>query len=181
MADPASSSASPRRSFLKEAAAGVVGACCILVPTGAAIVAWLDPLAHSADDEALVSVGSIANLPADGTPRRVTIVTSRNDGWTRDNAVPVGAVYLRRTADRTVQALHSICPHAGCFVDYVPARRMFFCPCHESTFAEDGSMNDPKSPSPRPMDTLEVELRGDEVWLRFRNYRSGIQQKLPIA
>lgn len=181
MADPVSPPASPRRSFLKEAAAGAVGACCILIPAGAAVVAWLDPLARSADGDALIPVGKLSNLPADGSPRRVTIVTSRNDGWTRDNAVPVGAVYLRRTAERTVEALHSICPHAGCFVDYVAARRMFFCPCHESTFAEDGSINDPQSPSPRPMDTLDVELRGDEVWLRFRNYRSGIQQKLPIA
>lgn len=170
-----------RRGFIKEAAAGVVGGCCVLVPAAAGLVAWLDPLSRSAGGGSLVKVGRMDALPPDGTPQRVTVVMGRHDAWTKEGSVPVGAIYLRRTGEKEVQALHSVCPHAGCFVDYQTARGQFFCPCHDSTFAVDGSINDPHSPSPRGMDTLEVELRGDEVWVRFRNFRTGIEGKVPVA
>ena len=57
--------------------------------------------------------------------------------WAKSPAVPVGAVYLRRTGERSVEALQTLCPHAGCFVDYRPEARDFLCPCHNSTFAMD--------------------------------------------
>ena len=170
-----------RRDFLREAAAGAVGGCCLLVPAGAGLVAWLDPLSRSGKSAAAVKVGHLSALPSDGTPQRVTVVTSRADGWTREPAVPVGAIYLRRTAPQTVQALHSMCPHAGCFVDYRPEGKSFFCPCHDSTFALDGTVNDPKSPSPRGMDDLKVELRGDEVWVHFQQFRTGIREKVAVS
>lgn len=129
----------------------------------------------------MIRVTSLASLPADGTPRRVTVIAGRRDGWTREPDVPLGALYLRRTGDRQVQALHSVCPHAGCFVDYQAEKKSFFCPCHDSTFAVDGSINDPKSPSPRAMDGLDVELKGDEVWVRFVQYRTGIQEKVVVS
>lgn len=182
MSESESSTAPSRRSFLKEAAACAVGACCVGVPAVAGLVAWLDPLAQDGSSgEVATRVATLDALPADGTPQRVTVVRGRSDAWTRDGAVPVGAIYLRKTGERTVQALHSMCPHAGCFVDYQAARGVFFCPCHDSTFAVDGSINDPHSPSPRGLDALEVELKGDEVWVVFRNYRTGIQQKVPVS
>ena len=170
-----------RRDFLKQAAAGAVGAGCVLVPAAAGLVAWLDPLSQGTGSTDAVKVGSLEALPVGGVPRRMTVVMGRNDAWTREDSVPVGAIYLRRTADRTVEALHSSCPHAGCFVDYQGARGMYFCPCHDSTFAVDGTINDPRSPSPRGMDALEVELRGNDVWVHFRNFRTGIKEKVPVA
>lgn len=181
MSDSESQVGTGRRGFLAGAAAGVVGGCCVLIPAAAGLVAWLDPLSRSAEGGDAVRVGTLDVLPADGTPRRVTVVTGRTDGWTRENAVPVGAIYLRRLGDGQVQALHSVCPHAGCFVDYHAARGMFFCPCHNSTFAVDGSINDAGSPSPRGMDTLEVEVKAGEIWVRFRSFRTGIKEKVPVA
>ena len=95
-------------------------------------------------------------------------------------AAAIGAVYLRREKGKPVEALNVACPHAGCFVDYVAARHGYLCPCHNSTFALDGKINDPKSPSPRALDTLEVEIRGEgEIWVRFQNYRAGVSTKVP--
>lgn len=181
MAETHSAGDGARREFLIGAAAVVVGGCCTLIPAAAGLVAWLDPLSRTASGGDSVRVGSLDAFPEDGTPRRVTVVMERSDGWTRESAVPVGAVYLRRLAGGAVQALHSVCPHAGCFVDYHATRGMFFCPCHNSTFATDGSINDPASPSPRGMDSLEVEVKDGEVWVRFRNYRTGIKEKVPVA
>lgn len=175
------SGAQPRRRFLTEAAAGAVGACCAAVPLASGLVAWLDPLSRNSGAGDWIPVGGLSSVPADGTPVRVAVISGRSDAWTRDNAVPVGVVYLRRTAPSQVVALHSVCPHAGCFIDYQTDRKAFFCPCHDSTFAVDGSINDPRSPSPRPMDTLAVEVRGESVWLRFQNFRSGIPAKVALT
>ena len=84
-------------------------------------------------------------------------------------------------AAATVEALQTICPHAGCFVDYRPDARDFLCPCHNSTFAIDGAINDPKSPSPRAMDTLPVELREGEIWIRFENFQAGQKAKRVVS
>lgn len=180
MSNPSDAPAPTRRGFLKEAAAGAIGGCCVLVPAVAGIVAWLDPLSRDAGQAGFLRVAPLSALPTDGSPRRVTIVMEKTVAWTRQHAVPIGAVYLRRVGDSVV-ALHSMCPHAGCFVDYQPTRKAFFCPCHESTFAVDGSINDPHSPSPRGLDALDVEVRAGEIWLRFQNFRTGSKRKVPVA
>ena len=95
--------------------------------------------------------------------------------------VPVGAVYLRRVSDQKVQAFNVVCPHAGCFVDYDASGKSYHCPCHNSRFALDGRIADPKSPSPRGLDELEVELRnGNEIWVRFLNFRAGQKERIPV-
>jgi Rieske Fe-S protein len=102
------------------------------------------------------------------------------DAWTVSKNVPVGAVYLRRTGEREVQALNVVCPHAGCFVEL--KAKAYACPCHNSTFAFDGSIQDPSSPSPRALDSLAVELRnGSEVWVRFQNFHAGRKEKVPVG
>ena len=114
------------------------------------------------------------------TPTAAVLAT-RVDAWNRTPDVPVGAVYLQRLPDGSVRALTVPCPHAGCFVDYKAARDNFHCPCHNSSFALDGRVLDPKSPSPRPLDSLETEVRGGtEVWVRFRNFRAGVHEKIPV-
>lgn len=169
-----------RREFLRGAAALALGGTALAVPGVAGLRVWLAPLGTRPDAGAWTRVTTLAALPADGQPRRFPIVADRVNAWTRLPAAPVGAVYLRRTGETTVQAFNVVCPHAGCVVDFAPARGGFVCPCHNSTFAEDGSVNDPASPSPRGLDTLEVEIRdADEVWVRFQNFRTGVREKIP--
>lgn len=173
--------AEDRRAFMKEAAAAVLGGSAVLVPAAAGVVAWLDPLGRRGATGAFVRVASLEAVPADGVPRRFPVLADKVDAWTRQSGVPVGAVYLRRMADQKLQALNVVCPHAGCFVDYQTEHSNYFCPCHNSTFAADGSINDPGSPSPRAMDGLEVEVRGSEVWVRFQNFQAGHKDKIPVA
>jgi menaquinol-cytochrome c reductase iron-sulfur subunit len=182
MSKPECCSDSPaRRSFLKEAAAVVIGGVVALVPAAAGLFAWLDPLRRKPEAAGFVKVGTLDALPADSVPRKFSILADHVDAWTRTPQVPIGAVYLRRVKEREVVAFHSMCPHAGCFVDYRENAKDFYCPCHNSTFAQDGSINDPKSPSPRAMDTMEVELRGNDIWVRFQNFAAGHKEKRPVA
>jgi len=75
-----------------------------------------------------------------------------------------------------------ICPHAGCFITYNPGENSFFCPCHTAHFDLAGKRLDEKSPSPRDLDTLEVEVRpGGEVWVKFENYQTGTPNKVVQA
>lgn len=180
MAQPPSPPHSDRRDFLTKAGAVVIGAGIAVVAPVAGLTVLLDPLRHTAENGGAVRVASLESLPADGTPLKFSVLATKIDAWNRTPNVPVGAVYLQRlTGAKQVRAFNVKCPHAGCFVDYQAERGCYHCPCHDSTFAIDGKVLDPKSPSPRPLDELPVEVRGTEVWVTFQNFRPGVEEKIP--
>ncbi|HTD68104.1 MAG TPA: Rieske (2Fe-2S) protein [Candidatus Limnocylindria bacterium] len=173
---------SDRRGFLKKLAANVLGSVITLVPLAAGLAVWLDPVRRKTKtDGQLVRVATLNALPEDGVPRKFSVLASRVDAWNRSPQTAIGAVYLRREKGAAKpRAVNVVCPHAGCFVDYMDERQCYLCPCHNSTFALDGKINDPTSPSPRGLDELEVEVRkGGEVWVKFQNYRAGVAEKIP--
>ena len=161
MAEQDDESQSGRRDFLLKAAAVGIGAVTTLVPVGAGLVTLLDPLRHKAKAGTFLRVATLISLPEDGTPRQYPVVSERQDAWNKFPQVRVGAVYLRRTGAKEVQAINVVCPHAGCFVNYQPDQKQYLCPCHNSSFALDGAIKDPSSPSPRPLDTMEVKVSDD--------------------
>jgi menaquinol-cytochrome c reductase iron-sulfur subunit len=176
------SSASGRRTFFKKAGAVLFSAVAVLVPLASGIVVFFDPLRRKSSGNAgFVKVTSLNSIPDDGVPRKFPVLTDLTDAWNHSTDVPVGAVYLRRPSGGKVEAFNVVCPHAGCFVDFVAARRGFVCPCHNSLFALDGAIADPKSPSPRGLDRLSIEIRKDsEVWVKFENFRAGIKERVPV-
>ena len=171
-----------RRDFLTKAAAVTIGAVATLVPAGAGLVTVFDPLRRRSASSAPVLVTTLEALPNDGKPRRFQIVADREDAWNKFPQVPIGAVYLRRVDETKVEALNVTCPHAGCPVEFKTDTQSFLCPCHDSRFNLDGTLASTNSPSPRAMDTLEVEIRnGSEVWVSYRNFEAGKAKKIPLA
>ncbi len=209
MAD--SNNRAPRRRFLAGVATAAAAGLALLAPLWSGLRVALDPLRRGREGRAgFVRVTTLAALPEDGVPRKFPVVARRVDAWNTFASVPVGAVYLRRfgsggatagidggpasesasgrsdaggqTNATGLQAFNVVCPHAGCFVTLAADRSRFVCPCHKSSFALDGAVNDPASPSPRDMDALDVEVRdGGEVWVRFQNFRPGTPNKTPVA
>jgi len=170
-----------RRDFIKKACAIFIGAVTGLVPAISGLIVFLDPLRRKSKDGDAVPVASLSALPEDGVPRKFPVISSHTDAWNRVPRVPIGAVYLRRTGDKKVEAFNVICPHAGCFVDYDPGKKGYHCPCHNSSFELDGKIADPKSPSPRGLDELEVEIRdNNEIWVKFQNFLAGKKEKNPV-
>jgi menaquinol-cytochrome c reductase iron-sulfur subunit len=172
----------PRRSFLAKLITMVCWGAAYAAPTIAGAVAFLNPLRVKSQAGRALRLGSLEALPADGTPRKFPVIMDRSDAWNRFPNEPVGAVMLRRAGDGQVEALNVVCPHAGCSVQYEPGPGKFFCPCHGATFDLSGKRLDKTSPSPRDLDTLEVEIRnGTEVWVHFQDFRPGIAEKVPEA
>src|SRR5260370_41578059 len=138
-----------RRDFVKGILAGLIGALLSLVPLGAGLAVFLDPLRRRSSDSGAIRVASLEALPADGIPRKFPVLATRVDAWNKFSQAPVGAVYLRRTSEGQLQAFNVVCPHAGCFVDYLTGRGRYVCPCRNSTFTLAGKIDDPMSPAPR--------------------------------
>ena len=162
--------AASRRGFVKGLVAAVIGGVIGVVPFLSGLLVFMDPIKRrKGSNNNAVRVTSLESLPPDGIPRKFPVLADRIDAWNRFKDVPIGAVYLRRTA-KSVEALNVVCPHAGCFVDFSPVKGRFECPCHNSSFTVSGKIANPASPSPRGLDTLEVEVRdGKEIWVYFHN------------
>lgn len=171
-----------RREFLTKAAAVAIGGVATLVPAAAGLVTVFDPLRRKSAAGVPVLVTTLNALPHDGKPRRFQVIADREDAWNKFPKVPIGAVFLRRVEEKLVEALNVTCPHAGCPVEFRPQTDSFLCPCHDSLFTLAGKIADPKSPSPRGLDTLAVEIRNDsEVWVTFQNFEAGKARKIPLA
>mgnify|MGYP001816467368 CR=1 FL=1 len=173
----------PRRSFLKKLTAGILGGLISVVPGLAGLMVILDPLKRKStggDNEVLVA--RLAALPDDGIPRRFSVIMDKVDAWNTYKNIPVGGVFLRRAQDGTITALNAACPHAGCSVAFGGDSKEFICPCHDSSFAVDGEIANDGSPSPRGLDSLEVEVRnGNEIWVKFLNFQAGHKEKIPVV
>lgn len=171
-----------RREFLKQGCAACLALAAAGAPTAVGLGVFLDPLTRQKAEESFVKVTTLDTLPSDGTPVQFPVLADRRDAWTKFTQVPIGAVFLQRQAKDKLLALSVVCPHAGCFVDYVEEQQGFLCPCHNSLFLKDGGLRDEQSPSPRPLDSLEVQVRNrNEVWVRFQDFQLGITEKKPVA
>jgi menaquinol-cytochrome c reductase iron-sulfur subunit len=169
-----------RRNFVAKAASIVIGGLISIVAPVAGVFTFLDPLRRKSDTRGLVRVASLASLPSSGEPRKFPVLDTLVDAWNTTENVPVGSVYVQKTEEGKVRVLNAVCPHLGCSVGYNATSHGYFCPCHKSSFAVDGRILDPKSPSPRAMDELESVVRDGEVWVKFQNFRKGSPDKIPV-
>lgn len=172
-----------RRKFIRVATIGA-SAACGLFPIAAGIPSLLDPVKKSTAGGVKVpwsKVALLASLPDDGTPAKFEVVQEEVvDAWTTYRDVPVGAVYLTRNGEDVV-AFNLKCPHLGCAIDFRKQTNDYFCPCHNSAFALDGSVTTENSPSPRGMDTMETKVENGHVWIRFQHFRPNIAEKVPLS
>ncbi|MCA9123515.1 MAG: Rieske 2Fe-2S domain-containing protein [Planctomycetaceae bacterium] len=177
------SSDEDRRGFVTRLLAVVCGGIAGAVPFLSGLVVILDPLRRRADGQGFLRVTTLDSVPDDGIARYFPVVTDRTDAWNRYLDEPIGAVFLRREPGSSeLECLNAICPHAGCFVDFNIAAKQFQCPCHDSNFESTGKRLNPDScPSPRDLDTLEVDperLKAGEVFVNFKNFLTATPEKV---
>jgi menaquinol-cytochrome c reductase iron-sulfur subunit len=167
-----------RRRVLEWIAGGIASAIgvAIAVPAAAFLTFPTRRRTVSAGDEPL-DVGALDALP-EGKPVRVTLTAPRRrDAWTAFTDVTLGGCWLLREGER-VRALSTICPHAGCAVDWDGPAHEFICPCHDSRFSATGERR--SGPSPRPLDALDVDVRAGRVRVSWRRFKTASPKKEPV-
>lgn len=182
--------APPRRSFIVEVAAAIIGGIVGLVPLAAGVAMYLDPLRRKKAKGSAVPITTLDKLP-DSSKEDVLIgiykiSANRQDAWNLYPNEPVGSVYLvLPKGKQEVVALNGTCPHLGCFVDVKQSQAgySFLCPCHTSAFHGDGSRVMP-CVSPRDMDSLVVkqDKKPDgtiDISVEFENFQPGLAEKKP--
>jgi menaquinol-cytochrome c reductase iron-sulfur subunit len=148
------------------------------VPVATGAVAFLNPLGQKSQGGQFLRLASLDAIPTDGTPLRVSVIADRTDAWNRFPQESIGSVFLRREG-KSITALQTLCPHAGCAIGFDMAAKKYFCPCHSASFDLAGARTDAVSPSPRDMDSLEVEVRDqNEVWVKFQTFAGGKAAKI---
>lgn len=79
---------------------------------------------------------------------------------------------LIRTNDGEYYAFGQKCTHLACPVYYSKQHERLECPCHEGGFdARTGNVL--YGPPPRPLDKIELEIRGAEVWAIGKKFGGG--------
>ncbi len=164
----------------------VCGGVVAVFPFLAGIAVFLDPLRRrqrangdtGGDLEGFVRVASLETVPADGVPRQFPVIADQHDAWTFFPQQRIGSVFLRRDPEtKELQCFTSICPHAGCSVDYAAETQTFNCPCHSSQFTSDGQVI-PPTPSPRGMDPMEVHVSDNgEILVKYVSYLTGTEER----
>jgi len=73
---------------------------------------------------------------------------------------------LIRTASGEYRAMSATCTHLSCTVQYRDDLREVWCACHNGKYNLDG--RNISGPPPRPLEAFEVQVRGEEIFVRRR-------------
>ncbi len=68
---------------------------------------------------------------------------------------------ILKTPAGELRAFSAVCTHLDCTVQYREDRQEIWCACHNGKY--DLSGKNVSGPPPRPLDPLEVKLRGDQI------------------
>ena len=73
---------------------------------------------------------------------------------------------LIRTASGDYRAMSATCTHLSCTVQYRDDLHQVWCACHNGMY--DLSGRNISGPPPRPLESFEVQVRGEEIFVRRR-------------
>jgi menaquinol-cytochrome c reductase iron-sulfur subunit len=168
----ADASQQPRRTFMTQVAAAV--ATFIGVVVGLPTIAYLGaPLARR-ESSNWVIVGPINSFSV-GVPKLVPAV-SRVDAWRRISETRTCWVSISPAGE--VIVFNGRCTHLGCAYGWQTQGRnagTFFCPCHEGTYSQDGSVV--SGPPPRSLDELESRIEAGQLLVLYQDFRLGTSNK----
>jgi menaquinol-cytochrome c reductase iron-sulfur subunit len=128
-----------------------------------------------AGKSAFVPVAPVDSLPL-GRPTDIAYSAMASDAYIHED--DVHHLWVVKRSDSEVMAYSPICPHLGCHYDWDPRDSLFKCPCHGSVFTIDGRVV--AGPSPRPLDTLPVEIRQGRLYVKWERFKVGTSQKIRV-
>lgn len=100
-----------------------------------------------------------------------SIIAEHQAGWA--STVEEHFVYV---LPKQNQVLSSVCPHEGCNVSWRDAENEFFCPCHDSYFAADGSRT--RGPSRRGLDPLPTREKDGVLQVQYQTFINNTEERI---
>jgi cytochrome b6-f complex iron-sulfur subunit len=131
-----------RRDFLKLAWTFFGGLAAL--ETAGVFMMYLQPRLAEGEFGSVISAGLVDDFP----PNSVTHISN-------------GRLYIVRLGDGGFMAVYHRCTHLGCTVPWDSTAQKFVCPCHNSQFDQQGTVENP--PAPRPLDLFAVAIENGEV------------------
>jgi menaquinol-cytochrome c reductase iron-sulfur subunit len=107
-----------------------------------------------------VEAGDITQL-VPKVPLEVAFRRNRVDGWRVVSEK--STAWLVKLSANDVVAYAPQCTHLGCAYHWDQRRTEFICPCHNSVFSIDGSVQE--GPAPRPLDRFQTKIEGSKLLL----------------
>jgi Rieske Fe-S protein len=127
----------------------------------------LYPLFARTTDTSLSEVGPIDSFSNVSAPVQKIITVAQRDGWRE--SIAQKPVYVVKDAQGQLQVFSTVCPHLGCEVPWNAEKQQFFCPCHGSAFAGDGTRI--AGPTPRGLDSLPTTVQNGRLMVRYQYFR----------
>ncbi|NBW64291.1 ubiquinol-cytochrome c reductase iron-sulfur subunit [bacterium] len=163
-----------RRRFLRlvSGVSAALGAVLVGVPLTRSIATPV--LAKSPKDNWIKVADDIALLDI-GVPIRRDFTITMQDAWVESRAM--NGVWLYTEDGEKFKAYNAHCTHLGCGYVYDPTEKIFFCPCHRGQFEiKTGKVLG--GPPPRRLDELEVEVRDSAVYVKYKDFRLGVEARI---
>jgi menaquinol-cytochrome c reductase iron-sulfur subunit len=159
-----------RREFLLLIPVGVfAGVAATIV---AAALRYLRPSLPGASSEAKWSnVAHVSELKGD-KPIMRSIVAEHQAGW----ATTTEEHFVYVLPNQNNRVLSSVCPHEGCNVAWRDDASEFFCPCHDSYFAADGSRL--SGPSRRGLDPLPAREKDGVLQVQYQTFVNNTEERI---
>jgi len=172
-----------RRDFMKVSAAAGIGVCAVCAPICAGVRLVTAPVfAKGAAGKFYPTTPPATVDSLTERPQKFVIIDDKTDAWMTLPDQKIGTLYVRKVGDK-VEALHALCPHAGCMVQVINKNPttgadelLYSCPCHTAYFTLDGARIGDNA-SPRDLDSLEVKIENGRVEVKFENFTFGIADK----
>ena len=145
-----------RRNFYVSAIYGLWGLMMAALGLPALIYLLLPPRLRRQSE--WVEAGDISNL-APNAPLEMGFRRTRVDGW--KIVSERSTTWVVKFPDNQVVAYSPECTHLGCAYHWDQDKNQFVCPCHNSIFSIDGTVED--GPAPRPLDRYPTRIEGKKL------------------
>ena len=122
-----------------------------------------------------IPVAKIDGLPV-GEPQDLEHTVTIKDGWQETKSTK--GIWAIKHTDDQVTVFSPICPHLGCGYRWDGQDRLFKCPCHGSIYDIKGTVKG--GPAPRPLDELPVKIENGELFVMYKQFKSGLSKKVEL-
>lgn len=158
-----------RRDFLLLIPLGIFAGVAATIATAA--FRYLRPSSQATAEAKWSDVSPVSELKGD-KPIMRSIVAEHQAGWA--STTEEHFVYVLPNQNNRV--LSSVCPHEGCNVAWRDDANEFFCPCHDSYFAADGSRIN--GPSRRGLDPLPAREKDGVLQVQYQTFINNTEERI---